>query len=319
MDKTSPTTFLVFGDLHGRILPAFRFASYWSRRHQRTLAGLLQVGDLGYFPDISRIDKATLRHAKDDPLELGTFEVVTRTEIADRVFDDDPTCPPGLWFTAGNHEDFQELERLARASGDQTDFAVDAYCRVWCVKDGNIVALPKPPTRWDAEPTTAAIASPEATGFSSLRVGVIWGVDGDEANARQNLPPRGYIDDAAIDRLSWEQFDVLLSHDAPYEAKRVGYGSRSLRALIEQTQPRFAFFGHYSGDGSRSSQDFGLTEAYHLSGFELRTRDGHPESGSVGVLEQTESDWMFHFIPDDDLKTFTRHNWKWVSGGEREK
>jgi len=51
---------------------------------------------------------------------------------------------------------------------------------------------------------------------------------------------------------------------------------------------------------------------YHLAGFELRTRTGHPESGSVGVLEQTDTGWAFAFVPDDDRFPFTRHNWKWV-------
>src|SRR5262245_23200046 len=110
-EATPPTVFLVFGDLHGRILPAFRFASYWSARSGIDVAGFLQVGDLGYFPDISRMDKATIRHAKDDLLELGALYVATRTDLADRVFDD-PLCPQGLWFTAGNHEDFDELERF---------------------------------------------------------------------------------------------------------------------------------------------------------------------------------------------------------------
>ena len=121
---SKPATFLVFGDLHGRILPAFRFASWWSARTGCALAGLLQVGDLGYFPDLSRCDKATLRHAKDDPLELGALDVAARTDRADRVFDD-PHCSFDLWFTAGNHEDFDELERFARAAGKgRTDFAV---------------------------------------------------------------------------------------------------------------------------------------------------------------------------------------------------
>src|SRR6478735_11693733 len=95
MDASSPqpAVFLVFVDLHGRILPAFRFASYWARRTGRTVTALLQVGDMGYFPDISRMDKASIRHAKDDPLELGAMDVATRTDIADRVFDDDPHCP----------------------------------------------------------------------------------------------------------------------------------------------------------------------------------------------------------------------------------
>jgi hypothetical protein len=46
--------YLVFGDLHGRILPAFRLAAAWARDHGCPIDGLLQVGDLGYFPDVSR-------------------------------------------------------------------------------------------------------------------------------------------------------------------------------------------------------------------------------------------------------------------------
>jgi hypothetical protein len=292
MDASSPqpAVFLVFGDLHGRILPAFRFASYWSRLTKREVTGLLQVGDMGYFPDISRMDKATLRHAKDDPLELGSLDVATRTDIADRVFDEDPLCTFNLWFTAGNHEDFEELTRFANATGrDQHDFAVDAYCRVRGIKDGEVHPFD-----------------------CGLKAAAVWGVDGGGPNARQNLPPRGYIAERAMDRLTLEAFDVLLTHDAPRDAKREGYGSELLRTLIELAQPRFAFFGHYRGDGSRSEQDYGNTEVFHLAGFELRTRDGHPESGSVGVLEWQDGEGTFAFVPDEDLQRFTRHNWKWI-------
>ncbi len=291
MDGSQPSpVFLVFGDLHGRILPAFRFASYWSARTGCDVAGLLQVGDMGYYTDISHCDKATIRHAKDDPLELGSLDVVVRTEIADRVFDDDPNCIFDLWFTAGNHEDFDELERFAQAAGKhQTDFVVDAYCRVRGIKDGAIKAFDNGP-----------------------RVAAIWGVDGEGANARQNLPRRGYIAENAVDGLTLESFDVLLMHDAPRDAKRVGYGSALLETLIELAQPRFAFFGHYSGDGSRIDRDYGRTEVYHLAGFEMRTRDGHPEPGSVGVLHWHDTEPTFELLPDEDLKPFTRHNWKWA-------
>jgi hypothetical protein len=311
MEETPPVTFLVFGDLHGRILPAFRFGSYWSRRNRRPLAGLLQVGDMGYFPSIATMDKATLRHAKDDPLELGTLDIVSTNSLADNVFDD-PHCPPGLWFTAGNHEDFKELERLARASGDQPDFVVDAYCRVRGIKDGEVMVLPQKSTWTITPPPELAPQAAPAEDEPELRVGAIWGVDGAGPNARQNLPARGYIDDRAVDRLAWEEFDVLLSHDGPPDAKRAGCGSEAIRALIGVAQPRFTFFGHYGGDGSRIGGEFGRTAVYHGAGFELRTRDGHPETGSVGVLEQSPDGWSFEFIADEDLKPFTRHNWKWV-------
>ena len=120
MDDSTPTpepaVFLVFGDLHGKILPAFRLAACWAKDHGHAVSGILQVGDMGYFPDPTRIDKATLRHAEKDPLELGTFDIVEPNELAGRVFDD-PRCPPGLWFTAGNHEDFEALEPLAKQGG----------------------------------------------------------------------------------------------------------------------------------------------------------------------------------------------------------
>jgi hypothetical protein len=287
MDAPPPdSVFLVFGDLHGKILPAVRLAAVWSREHETPLAGVLQVGDMGYFPDPNNIDKATLRHAKDDPLELGTFDIVETNPLADAVFDD-PHSPPGLWFTAGNHEDFDVLERLARASGDQSDFAVDAYGRIRGIKDGAVM--------------------PFACG---LQVGAIWGVDGGGPNARQNLPKRGYIWEKSVSRLLHTPFDVLLCHDAPLGARWVSYGSRDLKCLIELAQPTLAFFGHYSGDGSKCDTDYGRTAVYHMAGLELGGKDGTPKSGSVGVLRWGEEP-TFEYVPDEWLRTFSRHNWKW--------
>jgi hypothetical protein len=68
----SPARYLIFGDLHRRILPDFRLAMRRERERGVRLDGLLQVGDLGYSPDVTRLDKATACHAADDPLELGT-------------------------------------------------------------------------------------------------------------------------------------------------------------------------------------------------------------------------------------------------------
>src|SRR5262249_26361184 len=106
--ESAMSTYLVFGDLHGRILPAFALARAWQREHEEPLAGLLQVGDLGYFPFSSRLDKATKRHAQRDTLELGAQLVVRPSREADELFAD-PDTPPTLWFIAGNHEDYEAL------------------------------------------------------------------------------------------------------------------------------------------------------------------------------------------------------------------
>lgn len=282
------STFLIFGDLHGKILPAFRLAAAWSSDHAVALDGLLQVGDLGYFPDPTRIDKATLRHAETDPLELGTSDIVHVNPLADAVFEE-PHAAPGLWFTAGNHEDFTALEQLAADAGREPAFAVDAYGRVRAIKDGCVQAFADGP-----------------------RVGAIWGVDRGGPNARQNLPPRGYIAEKAVDRLLHESggCDVLLTHDAPCDAVRPGYGSELLATLIELARPAFAFFGHYRGDGGPAAGDFGATAVYHMAGLELGGKSGTPAPGSVGVLTWGEEP-RFEYVPDEWLRTFSRHNWKW--------
>ncbi len=238
-------TYLVFGDLHGRILPAFRLASAWSREHQTPLDGLLQVGDLGFFPDPSRLDKATKRHAEKDPLELGTTLVAEPSRLADAVFDD-PECPPGLWFTVGNHEDYEALAHLS-AGGDATTYPVDHYLRVQCLRDGTVTSL-----------------------SGGLRVGALWGIDDRAPNARRKGMPRAYIRPRAVTQLSGERFDVLLTHESSRDAIFQDSGSEEISALVGMVQPAFHFFGHYSGTGRRIEGDFGATQVYHMAGMELR-------------------------------------------------
>jgi hypothetical protein len=281
-------TYLVFGDLHGRILPAFRLASAWARERAVGLSGLLQVGDLGYFPDCTRLDKATKRHADDDPLELGTLDVCGRNPLADAVFAD-PHCPPALWFTAGNHEDYDALHEWgsATANSDFADFAVDSYDRVWCIHDGKILRTSDGP-----------------------RVAALWGIDRVGPNARKTCPDRAYIRPRAATALAAHPFDVLLCHDAPRDAVRPGYGSDDISALIQLSQPQFCFFGHYKGAGREVTGDFGRTRAYHLAGMELGHRGGCAEPGSVGALTWDGSEGRFEYLDEKWLATFTRHNWK---------
>ena len=238
-------TYLVFGDLHGRVLPAFRLAMAWGREHGLRIDGLLQVGDLGYFPDPTRFDKATLRHAADDPMELGVRQMTEPGPEADAVFHGEEEPPEGLWFTAGNHEDFEALEARGREADPAAgSFVVDAYYRLRCIRDGRVEALPGP-----------------------LRVGAIWGIDGEAPNARRRVHRRGRIHENSATALAAEGFDVLLSHDGPRDAVLDGSGSEALGVLIGLARPPFAFFGHY---GCRSGRIGGVpvgTQVYLMAGL----------------------------------------------------
>jgi hypothetical protein len=95
---------------------------------------------------------------------------VEPTAKADAIFTD-PEVPKALWFTAGNHEDHEALERLQHGAGPRsTDFPVDAYLRVRCLRDGTVTTL-----------------------AGGLRVGALWGIDDQAPNARRKTPSRARI------------------------------------------------------------------------------------------------------------------------------
>lgn len=279
-------TYLVFGDLHGRVLPAFRLALAWQREQGERIDGLLQVGDLGYFPDTSRLDKATLRHAQKDPLELGVLEVVEPSRKADAIFSD-PEVPEALWFTAGNHEDHETLERLAHGAGPRaTAFPVDAYLRVRCLRDGLVTTL-----------------------ASGLRVGALWGIDDKAPNARRKAPPCARIRSRSATDLAASLFDVLLMHESPRDAMLPGSGSSDIDAILQLAQPTFAFFGHYHNQQPFAPEDYAPTRVYHLHGLEFRGPGHSAEDSCVGVLRWRGKQGQFEYLPSSWLRTITRHNW----------
>lgn len=280
--------YLIFGDLHGRILPAFRLAMRWEREQGIRLDGLLQVGDLGYFPNTARLDRATARHAADDPLELGTSLVVEPNREADEVFHGRGGPAPTLWFTAGNHEDFDALaEREGSGGRHSSTFPVDAYGFVRCIRDGRVETLPGP-----------------------LRVGAVWGIDDKAPNARRRTPERGRIRYRSLTALTGTSFDVLLSHDGPRNAILAGSGSEGLGELIGLARPAFAFFGHYGSRYGRVVAMTGETQVYQMAGFEMRRGGACAEDGSVGLLTWENGAGAFEYLDGTWLRGFTRHNWR---------
>lgn len=281
------TTYLIFGDLHGRVLPAFRLGQLWQREFGEELDGLLQVGDLGYFPDSTRLDKATKRHAERDPSELGVQLLTERSREADRLFAEEDV-PQTLWFTLGNHEDYELLENYVHAPGcTGDDFPTDYYGRLRCIRDGHVA---------------------EAT--AGLRVGALWGIDGKAPRARRKTPERARISSRSATQLTGHSFHVLLTHDSPRDAIFPDSGSDDISALIGLAQPEFAFFGHYHGEGRLAELDFGRTRVYHLHGFEFRGHGGSAEAMSVGMLRYRDGKGSFEYLDPKWLAGFTRHNWQ---------
>jgi hypothetical protein len=274
------STYLIFGDLHGRVLPAFKLAEAWSGEHGIELAGLLQVGDLGD----SRLDRSPNCRGRKGWFGGGTGLLDEAGAEAGVLFADEG-FPAAMWFTAGNHEDYDSLKHLERRAGRDADsFAVDEYRKLRCIRDGQVAELP-----------------------GGLRVGALWGIDDRAPKARERIPPRGKISHRGIVALSGAKFDVLLSHESPRDAILADSGSEEIGSVIRSARPAFAFFGHYHRTGRRVEGDFGSTQVFHVSHLELRSR---AEEGSVGVLTWDGSSGEFAYLDPAWLRTVTRHNWK---------
>ncbi len=276
----APATYLVFGDLHGRILPAFKLARAWSREHGVALTGLLQVGDLCDYP----FDRGTKGRGAGVTAGHGGQRILARSEEADAVFGD-VGAPEALWFTAGNHENYDLLMALERGAGREADsFTVDAYGRLRCICDGRVVVLP-----------------------GGLRVGALWGIDDKAPKARERLASRARVSRRATEALSRGGFDVLLTHEAPRDAVLAGNGSEAIGDLLRCARPEYAFFGHYHRTGRPIEGDFGGTRVFHLGHLEL---DSRAEEGSVGVLTWEDGAGDFAYLDPAWLRTVTRHNWR---------
>ncbi len=279
--------YLVFGDLHGRVLPAFALARRIEAEFPVRLSGLLQVGDLGYFPDPTRIDSATRKHAARDPLELGVSEISSADPEVCRLFSQlDPALK--LYFIAGNHEDHELLEQHRRSRDPA--WPVDDFQRLWCIDDGRVVKL-----------------------RTGLRVAGLWGIDGDAPQARRIRSPRVQINSKSANRLCGESFDVLLTHESPRDAIWIDSGSTEISSIIAAVQPQLAFFGHYHEPGRLSECDFGRPQVYWMNGLELQARGGAAEPLSVGLLRQFQDRLQFDYLPESWLREFHRDNWRhWI-------
>jgi hypothetical protein len=265
------STHLVFGDLHGRVLPAFALARAWQREHREPVATLLQVGDLGYFPHPDRMDRATKKYARNDPLELGVQMVVRPSPDANELFAD-PKVPGPMWFVAGNHEDHLALMDCYGLPGSgEDDFPVDHYGMLRCIADGHVATLPE-----------------------GLRVGGLWGIDDEAPRARRHIPAAARLNPRSARQLAMRSFDVLLTHESPRDAFHEDSGSEAISLVLELARPAFAFFGHYHGEGRLDECDFGRTG----------------EDCSVGVLRRGVAGLRFEYVEPAWLRTVTRDNWR---------
>ena len=214
------------GDAHGRLDRLYADVLAFERKLGRTFAHVLHVGDLGVWPDPTRLDKATREHdgAGDFP-----------TWLAERRAAPRPTT-----FIQGNHEDF-----------------------AWLVgrEDGEIL----PGLRYLANGSAFSLsdaASSQACKAAVVRIGGVGGCFGPSSFERPSRALRGggarrHYAREELERLcSAAPLDVVLFHDAPKGiefVKRMASGAErryvsqaeGLSEVLSRVRPKLCFFGHH--------------------------------------------------------------------------
>jgi Icc-related predicted phosphoesterase len=280
----------IFADVHGRILLAFKVVERYQRETGEKIDLILQCGDMGIFPDPSRLDKATIRHAEVDETELGfSRHFVVPNDEAERVLSQ-VDC--NLLCVRGNHEDHAFLDQLELQSNESA-FSADCYERIHLLKTG--------------------VPHVEEIGGARLRVvgiGRIGAPVGEtETTQDKYIQP---FEQERIVRLGDQRLDIVVTHDARRGMIRPGIGMEEINTVLEKNKPVYHFFGHTGEAFRRRIDKNGVTVASKLSDFEWdEVASGHRlKSDCFGMLRwRGIGDHEFDVIEAPWLKEYTRYTW----------
>lgn len=275
----------IFADIHGKILLPFKMVDAYQKQCGEKINLILQCGDIGAFPNIDKLDKATIKHAKRDMQELGfskQFLYINRDiEQFLNELDIDMIC------VRGNHEDHDFLDEKEAKSSD-TRYPIDCYHRVYVCKSG--------------------VHQTFYTGDEDLDFMGI-GRIGD----RKSRNEKRFIQE--YERLNikkslqqGKKLDILISHDISSEMTSPGFGMDELRPVLNQLRPFAHFFGHtgqpYKVELDENKQTFSVK----IKELEFDTA-GNLGKGSMIILEKTKEKIAFKPVDISFIHQFNKHTW----------
>lgn len=249
-----------FGDLHGKFAQATLQARLWEEKNDETIDALLQVGDTGFYRNLDEADKATREHIQKGKAGVSYLPYLRG----------DLTSPYRVYFTRGNHEDFDLLN-------EHQDASIDPGGRLRHLRDGTVHLM--------------------GTGDDSVLVAGLGGIE--PPNVKQSKwevhVGERYVDPNAVEILLGKEpgsVDVLITHDAPWGhglKDNPETGSKMVKEVVEHLQPRFHFYGHYSNPPAPF--DLGATRCVGLR----QELDSIGEVGAPAVIDS--NDWSIRSFP----------------------
>lgn len=319
VQRVMPVNIAVFADVHGRILLCFKLSARWERETGEKIDLILQCGDMGIFPDLSRLDGGTKKHAKKDPKELGyfyhfaelgrealsAFKLLKCRREAEAVLRA-TTC--NLIFVRGNHEDHLFLDRLESRTAEPV-FPVDVYQRLGCLKTGEVFEF-------------------RARG-EALRILGIGRIAPGREDASQKLRKPKYIQQHEEDRLfelleavmekqsrkcKPSGVDVLLTHEPPPGLVTLGEGSEYVRLALDALKPCYHFFGHVRRPCNPVVDANGVTVSAKMANLDWEENRGRSlPRGVMGLLRwQDRKHHSFDIVDEPWMREYTACTWKYL-------
>ena len=257
------------GDVHGCVYHCL--AALVSLHRDQALDAIVQIGDLGAWPDQARMfeaDPVSVWFSEDNGAQLDWFDLVDSASAfgSDIRHARDVLGQP-IWFIRGNHDDPDWLRSLETRSTTAPSDPFDVY---HFVADGTVTTL--------GEVTVAFLGGIECDPS--------WPQAAREANAMHAF------DDEAVEhlgRLDPGSVDLLITHDGPYGVatnwRGLVQGAPTLTKLEEHLQPRWHVAGHYHHQIGPEQRGAGTYLGLSCLVGPLKSRHGSEDFDPTGAVQ----------------------------------
>ena len=278
----------IFADIHGKFLLPFKLVDFYQKETGNKIDLILQCGDMGAFPDPKNLDKATIRHAKQDREELGFYDEFVQEKAEIRKFLNELNL--NMICVRGNHEDHAFLDKLEKEYLNESLFPIDVYKRVWLCKTGFVQTFHSGEEK-----------------LSFVGIGRI----GD----RKGRTEAQFIQEYEKKQLkkllkTKEHFDILLTHDKDNLSER-GYGMTEISEVLQNIIFHYHFHGHTGEPFNQRIAHNGITQICKIKEVEF-DENGMLGKGCMLVLEKIAEDvFALEIVAQTLTNRITKHNWRY--------
>lgn len=276
----------IFSDIHGKILLPFKLVDLYQKETGNKIDFILQCGDIGAYPNLENLDKATIKHAQYDRDELGFYDDFTKTNKNIKAFLDELNI--NMICIRGNHEDHDFLDNLEKENFQTSKFPIDIYKRVFVCKSGLKQEL--------------EIGDEVLTFVGIGRIG--------DTKGRTDKRFIQEYERKAIKKLLKTKgiFDILITHDKDDSSER-GYGMAEIREVLDNVVFHYHFYGH-TGEAFKQETDLnGITQSVKIKELEFN-KSGILEKGCMVILTKENGALNFEIVSQKLTNKLTKYNWK---------